>query len=238
MIFENRVEAARLLARRLGSYRGRRPLVLAIPRGAVPMGRIVAEALDGDLDVVLVRKLRAADNPELAIGSIDETGRVHLEAHVRDLWSPEYLEREKHTQLQTLRMRRDLYRRLRPPLDPAGRVVIVLDDGIATGSTMIGALRAVRARRPDHLVAATAVAPPHALRRIEREADEVSCLDAPPMFWAIGNYFRDFAQVSDQQVVAALEGAVKSREACMEVAAPAAGSGSATPSATQRPPPR
>jgi predicted phosphoribosyltransferase len=238
MIFENREEAARLLAERLGAYRGKRPLVLAIPRGAVPMGRIVADALGGDLDVVLVRKLRAPDNPELAVGSIDESGRVYLEPRMRDLWSRDYLEGEERLQLDTLRTRRDMYSRAKPPVDPAGRIAIVLDDGIATGSTMIAALRAVRASKPARLIAATAVAPPDTLRRIEREADEVVCIEAPPTLWAIGSFFRDFAQVTDDQVVATLEAKGVVPRAGGELAAQAAGPGHGTPSSTRRPPPR
>ena len=204
MPFENRAQAADLLARRLHAYRGRHPLVLAIPRGAVPMGRVIADALDGELDVILVRKLRAPQNPELAIGSIDETGAVYLDPDTRDLWSEPYLEAEKKTQLATLQQRRQLYQPKGSPADPSGRVVIVLDDGIATGSTMIAALRAVRARRPAKLTAATAVASTEALRRIRREADEVVCLETPALLYAIGYYFRDFSQVSDAEVMAAL----------------------------------
>src|SRR5512136_1811036 len=106
MPFENRAEAGRMLARRLDAYRDQHALVLAIPRGAVPMGKIVADALDGELDVVLVRKLRAPYNPELAIGSIDETGAVYVDPDTRDLWDEAYLEVEKQTQLATLRQRR------------------------------------------------------------------------------------------------------------------------------------
>src|SRR3990170_7956425 len=102
MPFENRAQAAEMLAHRLAKYRGQRPLVLAIPRGAAPMGKIVAKALDGELDVVLVRKLRAPQNPELAIGSIDETGVVYLDPDTRDLWDAPYLEAEKRAQLETL----------------------------------------------------------------------------------------------------------------------------------------
>jgi predicted phosphoribosyltransferase len=204
MAFENRAEAGRLLALRLDGYRDQRPLVLAIPRGAVLMGKIVAEALDGDLDVVLVHKLRAPYNPELAIGSIDETGSFYLDPDTRDLWDEAYLETEKRAQLDTLRRRRRLYEPAGRPIEAAGRVVIVLDDGIATGSTMIAALRAVRARHPAKLIAATGVASPEALLFVGKEADEIVCLETPEFLYAIGYHFRDFSQVSDEDVVQAL----------------------------------
>ena len=211
MAFENRAEAGQMLARHLDKYRGQHPLVLAIPRGAVPMGKIVADALGGELDVVLVRKLRAAQNPELAIGSLDETGSVYLDPDARDLWDERYLEGEKKTQLATLRRRRRMYEPAASPIDAAGRIVIVLDDGIATGSTMIAALRAVRARHPAKLIAATGVASAEALRLIGREADEVVCLETPEILYAIGYHFRDFSQVSDEEVVATLREARKPR---------------------------
>lgn len=202
-----------MLASRLDAYRGQRPLVLAIPRGAVPMGKIVADALDGELDVVLVRKLRAPDNPELAIGSIDETGAVYLDPEARDLWSDPYLNTEKKTQMETLQRRRRMYEPAGSPIDAAGRVVIVLDDGIATGSTMIAALRAVRARHPAKLIAATGVASAEALRLIRREADEVVCLETPEILYAIGYHFRDFTQVADEDVVSTLREARRPRVA-------------------------
>lgn len=205
MSFENRAEAAHLLAARLRSYRGQSPLVLAIPRGAVPMGKIIAGALGGELDVVLVRKLRAPHNPELAIGSIDDAGVVYLDPDTRDLWTDAYLDAEKRVQSDTLRQRREMYGLVRPRIDAAGRIAIVIDDGIATGSTMIAALRAVRTTHPAKLIAATAVAPADTLRLIRREADEVVCLDTPVVFYAIGSHFRDFSQVSDEDVTAILK---------------------------------
>jgi putative phosphoribosyl transferase len=211
MAFQDRTEAGQMLARRLDKFRGQHPLVLAIPRGAVPMGQIVADALDGELDVVLVRKLRAPQNPELAIGSIDETGTVYLDPDTRDLWDELYLEEEKKVQLETLERRRQMYQPAGSPIDAAGRVVIVLDDGIATGSTMITALRAVRARHPAKLIAATGVASSEALRLIRLEADEVVCLETPAVLYAIGYHFRDFSQVSDEDVVATLESARRRR---------------------------
>jgi predicted phosphoribosyltransferase len=159
---------------------------------------------NGELDVVLVRKLRAPQNPELAIGSIDETGVVYLDPDTRDLWDEPYLETEKSAQLETLRRRRQMYEPAGSPIDAAGRVAIVLDDGIATGSTMIAALRAVRARHPAKLIAATGVASAEALRLIGREADDVVCLETPAILYAIGYHFRDFSQVSDDAVVATL----------------------------------
>ena len=204
MPFKDRAEAGRLLARRLDKYKGQHPLVLAIPRGAVPMGKIVADALDGDLDVVLVRKLRAPYNPELAIGSIDETGAVYLDPESGQLWDKPYLETEKQAQLVTLQQRRQQYAPTGAPIDAAGRIAIVVDDGIATGSTMIAALRAVRARHPEKLIAAIGVASKEALRLIRREADNVICLEVPSILYAIGLHFRDFSQVSDEDVIATL----------------------------------
>jgi predicted phosphoribosyltransferase len=152
MLFRNREEAARLLVGKLSRYRGQNPLVLGVPRGAVPMARLIADGLEGEVDVVLVHKLRAPEQPELAIGAIDETGRSHLSAYAQQLDLGDYIEVEKTTQLAELRRRRALYTGVRPPVDPAGRIVIVVDDGIATGSSMLAALRCIRARHPRRLV--------------------------------------------------------------------------------------
>ncbi len=205
MRFHNREHAARLLAEKLAGYRGQHPLVLGIPRGAVPMAKVIAETLNGDLDVVLVRKLGAPGNPELAIGSVDESGHVFLHEDAWDLGVNEkYIEREKQTQLKTLHHRRAQYTPVRPPLDPTERIVIVVDDGIATGASMIAALRAVRAKQPAKLIAAVAVAPPETAARIREEADELVCLNTPYDFMAVGQYFEDFSQVSDEQAIAIL----------------------------------
>ena len=206
MPFRNRDEAARRLVDQLAEYRGRHPLVLGIPRGAVPMAEIIAEALGGDLDVVLVHKLGAPGQPELAIGSVDEGGAVYRGAYVRELGiSEEEIAREARAQLAVLRQRRARYTPVHPPIDPAGRLVIVVDDGIATGSTMIAALHAVRARKPETLIAAAGVAPREVFKLIEKEADAVVCLETPALFYAVGQFFEEFPQVTDEEVMAILQ---------------------------------
>jgi predicted phosphoribosyltransferase len=204
MVFRNREEAARQLAERLAGYRGQNPLVLGVPRGAVPMAQIIAEALDGELDVVLVRKLRAPDQPELALGAVDESGAVFKGAYY-GLASADYMRQEISGQQEVLRKRRELYTRARQPIDPAGRVVIIVDDGIATGASMITAIHSVRARKPRKIVVAVAVAPPESLAVLGAEADEVVCLHSPAGFYAVGQFFVDFSEVSDAMVVDALE---------------------------------
>lgn len=202
MLFRDREEAAYQLADRLSPYRGRHPLILAVPRGAVPMGRILADALDGELDVVLVHKLGAPGNPELAIGSVTEDGDVTVSPFAWEIGvTQEYVDQEAARRLADLRARRRAYTPVREPVDPAGRVVIVVDDGVATGATLLAALRGLRKREPAELVAAVAVAPTETLERIRTEADRVVCLATPEPFFAVGQFFFSFPQVSDEAVV-------------------------------------
>jgi predicted phosphoribosyltransferase len=202
MIFANRNDAARRLARALEAYRGGNPLVLAIPRGAVQMGRVLADTLGGELDVVLVRKLRSPQSAEFAVGAIDETGWAYVADYAAEVGADaEYLEGEKRVQAELLRKRRALYTPARPPIDPAGRIAIVVDDGLATGATMIAALHAVRAKAPRRLVCAVPVAARDSLAKVSGYADEVVCLDAPADFYAVGQFYREFGQVEDDEVV-------------------------------------
>jgi len=206
MIFSDRKDAAHRLVKELEQYRGQNPLVLAIPRGAVPMAKIIADELGGEVDVVLVRKLRAPGNPEFAIGSVDESGWTYLGDYAgRVGGSSQYIEAEKEAQLKVMRERRASYTPIRPPHDPAGRIVIVVDDGLATGSTMIAALHALRAKSPYKLICAVPVAPPDTLLKVQPYADEVVCLSAPEMFYAVGQFYASFPQVSDEEVIALLK---------------------------------
>ena len=211
-MFDDRDDAARQLAKKLAAYKGKNALVLAIPRGAVPMGRTLADALGAELDVVLVRKLGAPGNPELAVGAIDETGWAYVADYAGEVGADEaYLAREKRKQLETLRKRRAQYTPHRHPVDPADRIAIVVDDGLATGATMIAALHAVRAKNPSRLVCAVPVAAPESLAKVKPHADEVVCLDAPWGFHAVGQFYRSFPQVEDEEVIALLDTASRSR---------------------------
>lgn len=204
-LFDSRLDAGRRLAAALVAYRGRHPLVLALPRGAVAMGAEIARLLEGELDVVLVKKLRAPGSPEFAVGAIDETGWAYVADHAVQAGATDaYLAREKAEQFELLRRRRAQYTPARAPADPAGRVAIVVDDGIATGASMIAALHAVRARKPARLVCAVPVAPPESLEHIRPYADELVCLETPEEFMAVGQFYRHFDQVEDHEVVALL----------------------------------
>jgi predicted phosphoribosyltransferase len=206
-MFVDRVEAARRLAEALLGYRGEHPLVLAIPRGAVPMAKLIAADLGGEVDVVLVRKLPAPGNPEFAIGAVDETGWTYLADHARRLDIDEsYIDDERAVQVALMARRRAQYTPVRPPIDPAGRIVIVVDDGLATGSTMIAALHAIRAKAPRKLICAVPVAPPDTAARVRDFCDELVCLETPVDFYAVGQFYRSFPQVGDDEVVALLAG--------------------------------
>jgi len=204
MKFADRSEAGRRLADKLLHLKNRQPLVLALPRGGVAVGFEIAGVLDAPLDIVLVRKIGAPWQPELALGAVTD-GAGHETFIDRDLVanldvSDVYIEEETARQLEEIERRRKSYCEGRPALEVAGRTAIVVDDGIATGATMRVALQAVRRRGPARVVLAVPVAPPDTLAALGEVADEAVCLETPIGLGAIGFYYRDFHQMSDREV--------------------------------------
>jgi len=203
MMFQDRRDAGERLAGALREYGGRAPVVLAIPRGGVVVGYEIARRLDAPLDVVVPRKLRAPHNPELAVGAVAHDGSVYIDGPlVTGLGIDDaYLRRETATQLEEVRRRMIAYRdnRTAPSLQDA--TAIVVDDGLATGSTMIAALRAVRRTSPAAVIAAIPVAPADTSERLKDEADAVVCLHTPTLFYAVGQFYVDFDQVGDDEVI-------------------------------------
>ncbi len=214
-MFRDREDAARQLAVALKGRELHDPLVLAIPRGGVVTGAELARELGADLDVVLSRKLRAPEQPELALGAVCEHGRVYLNPEVRPHLDElsQYLVEERAYQLGEIARRKRLFRGFRPAAPVAGRSVIVTDDGIATGSTMIAALQTVKEQGPREVIVAVPVASPDRLALVGRWCDDVVCPLRPSCFRAIGQFYEDFTQVEDAQVVALLRDAARRRPA-------------------------
>jgi putative phosphoribosyl transferase len=208
MPFRDRYDAGRRLARALLRYKDQNAVVFALPRGGVPVGAIIAEALRAALDLVLVRKIGVPYQPELAMGAIADGGEavaVRNEDVIRLAGvSEEEFERVCAKERAEIERRRRLYLGDRPRPEPRGRPAIVVDDGVATGATTRAALRAVRALHPSRLALAVPVAPLDALETLRDEADEIVCLESYRDFGAIGFFYADFRQVDDAEVIEAL----------------------------------
>ena len=199
------MDAGERLAKALLDYTGRDVVVLAIPRGGVIVGEVVARHLGAPLDVVVPRKIGAPGNPELGLGAIAPGVRVLDDRLIQMLGvAPQYLEQEIVAQEGEIERRMAAYRAGRPPVNVAGKVAVVVDDGVATGGTAVAAVRWARAQGASTVVLAVPVAPGAALGRLRKEADDVVVLAAPEPFFAVGEWYRRFDQVSDEEVVAAL----------------------------------
>ena len=204
IVYSTREEAGQLLAQRLRSYAGPGVVVLGIPRGGLPVARKVAETLGAPLDIVVVRKLGAPGQPELGIGAVvdgDHPRAIFNQDIVHLLGvSDEYINAEIARQLKEVNRRETMYRGGRGKTPLAGKTVIVVDDGIATGASVRAALRGVHRQKPKRLVLAVPVASPESIEALRSEADEIVCLETPQDFYAVGQFYRDFHQVSDDEV--------------------------------------
>jgi putative phosphoribosyl transferase len=201
--FADRVEAGKRLASTLSQYKGKQPVVLGIPRGGVVVAREIALALDGALDVVLAHKLGTPGHEELAMGAIAEDGTVFMNENVVSSipLRQEYLDGEKERQLYRMRRRTEMIRSIRPKVPIKDRVAIVTDDGVATGATTQAALWAVRLECPALLIAAVPVGPEDTIRRLSEMVDEIVCLRSPEEFFAVGQFYRRFDPVEDEEML-------------------------------------
>ena len=208
MPFRDRVDAGRQLAAALSRYRGKAPVVLALPRGGVPIGAEIAAALNAPLDLIMVRKIGVPDQPELAMGAIVDGGPPVIVRNEDVIGavavSEEEFEAVCRAELDEIERRRRRYLGARTPHPLARSTAILVDDGVATGATMRAAIRATRQRLPQTLVLAIPVAPSAALKELRHEVDDLVCLESHQIFGSIGAYYDDFTQVTDETVIALL----------------------------------
>jgi putative phosphoribosyl transferase len=205
MMFNDRRDAGRKLARALERFKSTNPLVLALPRGGVPVGFEVAGHLRAPLDLLLVRKIGAPGHEELALGAVVDglCPQVVVNQEIVDMIQPPrgYFEAAEKRELAEIERRRRLYLGAAQPIDVKGRVAIIVDDGIATGATMKAALRGVRQNKPSRIVLAAPVAPQSVIRDLKEECDEMVFLATPEPFYAVGLYYADFSQTTDEEVI-------------------------------------
>jgi predicted phosphoribosyltransferase len=208
-MFKDRAEAGRALAHVLKKYDAENPLVLGLPRGGVVVGAEIARARDWDFDVMLVKKLRAPDNPELALGAVGEDGHTYVNHEIKRMTGAEddYLDAEVRERMAELSEQRERYRISKAKIPPTNRAVILVDDGLATGATMIAAVQTTALENPRQIVIAVPVGSPEAVAALEdmEEVSEVICLEMPPFFRGVAQAYADFTQVSDEEVVEILE---------------------------------
>nr|MDO8079165.1 phosphoribosyltransferase [Candidatus Freyarchaeota archaeon] len=206
-MFKDRVDAGTKLAEELLVYKKDNPVVLVIPRGGVVVGYEVAKKLGAPLDIVVPRKIPAPSNPELGIGAVTQDGTVIIDQQIKDYLfvSNEYIKEETERQIKEIERRMKAYRGDKKLIPLEDRVVILVDDGIATGVTMIAAIRSIRKQNPKKIVVAVPVGPPSTIKKIKEEADEVVSLITYEPFEAVGQFYTDFSQTSDDEVIKLLQ---------------------------------
>jgi putative phosphoribosyl transferase len=204
MIFKNRQDAGKQLSEKLAQYKNNsNTIVLGLPRGGVVVAFEIAQALHLPMDIIVPRKIGAPGNPELAIGAITEDGEgIFDERMILDYGvSQDYLTKEIQKEKQEALRRLKLYRGTRSPLHLKNKIALLVDDGIATGATMRAAIKSAKAKDASKIIVAIPTAANDSLEKIKKEADEVLCLDAPPLFFAIGEFYQDFPQIEDKEVI-------------------------------------
>lgn len=203
MVFRDRKQAGEQLARELEKYKGKKTVVLAIPRGGVVVGAEVARVLGCPLDVIVTRKIGAPGNPEFAIGAIGPNDQIFLDKETIARYNipKDYLSTEVGRQGLEMERRERVYREGRPPLELKGKAVILIDDGIATGADVRAAIKSVKCQRPKELVLAVPVGPKETIEVLRKEVDELVCLATSEIFYAVGQFYQEFGQTTDEEVV-------------------------------------
>jgi putative phosphoribosyl transferase len=201
-MFKDRTEVGKLLAERISRMNLKKPIVLAIPRGGVPVAKEIALAIRAPLDLVITRKIGYPGQPEFAIGAVTQEGELILDQQTIKSMAvrEEYLKQEAEAQTREIRSRLERYRGKRPYPDLGGRDVIIVDDGIATGNTVLAAIDSVKRKKPQSITLAVGVAPRESIHKLSTKVDSIVCLDTPEPFYAIGEFYESFEQVEDDEV--------------------------------------
>lgn len=206
-MFKDRYEAAMLLAKKLEKYKNKNGIILAVPRGGVPIGYYIAKELDLPLEIILSKKIGHPHNPEYAIGSVSLHGKI-INENLTDV-SMDYINKEADRILVGLKEKFKLYMGNRKATDLKDKTVIVVDDGIATGNTILATLEMLKTSNPKEIIIAIPVSPPDTARKLSKLVDEFICLDTPEDFMGVGQFYRNFSQVSDEEVIKFLDDASK-----------------------------
>lgn len=205
-MFANREEAGDLLALKLLDYEEKDCIVLAIPRGGVVVARRVAKRLKAPLDLIIPRKIGAPQNPEFALGAVTLNGTVVMNPSANHLGiPPDYIQREVKRQKEEIKRRMKEYRGDKPLPSVSAKIVILIDDGIATGSTVLAAIATLEKQRAKKIILAVPVAPPDTVKRLRRRVDQLICLETPELFYAVGQFYQDFTQTTDEEVIEILK---------------------------------